>query len=139
MCRRWSGSHLAGMDLLVSGLGPVVQNLLDASSKAGFRALNTIVRPLLKLGAGSPWPVGTGLVVLETTGRTTGQRREVPLLATRVGDQVYVSTVRRRSQWVRNLEATPEAFVWLSGRRRPVTATEIVRRGAFDVATLALS
>ena len=77
--------------------------------------------------------------VLETTGRTTGQTREVPLLAARVGDQVYVSTVRRRSQWVRNLEATPEAFVWLSGRRRSVTATETARRGAFDIATLALS
>lgn len=127
------------MVLLASGLRPLVQNLLDASSKAGFRALNTFVRPLLKLGAGSPWLVGTGLVVLETTGRTTGQMREVPLLATRVGDQVYVSTVRRRSQWVRNLEATPEAFVWLSGRRRSVTATEIERRGAFDVATLAIS
>jgi len=115
-----------------------VRNLLDHTSKAGFRALNTVVRPLLKLGAGSPWPVGTGLVVLETTGRTTGLKREVPLVAARVGDRVFVSTVRRRSQWVRNLEATPEAGVWVAGRKREATATGTVRRGPFDVASLAL-
>jgi hypothetical protein len=115
-----------------------VRNLLEQSSKVGFRALNTVVRPLLKLGAASPLPVGAGLVVLETTGRTTGLKREVPLVATRVGDRVFVSTVRRRSQWVRNLEATPEAGVWVAGRKRAATATGTVRRGPFDVATLAL-
>ena len=115
-----------------------MRNLLDQTSRAGFRALNSVVRPLLKLGAGSPWPVGSGVVVLETTGRVTGEKREVPLLATRIGDQVYVSTVRRRSQWVRNLEASPDAGVWLAGRRRPAMATGTARRGPLDVATLAL-
>ena len=115
-----------------------VRNLLDQTSKAGFNALNAVARPLLKLGVGSPWPVGAGLVVLETTGRVSGLKREVPLVATRVGDRVFVSTVRRRSQWVRNLEATPAAGVWVAGRKREATATATVRRGPFDVATLAL-
>ncbi len=115
-----------------------MRNLLDQTTRAGFAALNTVVRPLLKLGAGSPWPIGAGFVVLETTGRTTGLAREVPLLAARLGDRVFVSTARRRSQWVRNLDANPDANVWVAGRKRSATAAAAVRRGPFDVASLAL-
>lgn len=116
-----------------------MRNLLDQTTRAGFTALNAVVKPLLKAGAASPWPVGTGLVVLETTGRRSGKTREVPLLAARLGDHVFVSTVRRGSQWVRNLEATPEAHVWVTGRKRAATAGSTVRRGPFDVASLALA
>ena len=126
------------MDRPATALALPVRNLLDQTSSAGFAALNAVVRPLLKLGVGSPCPLGSGLVVLETTGRTSGEKREVPLVATRIGDRVFVSTVRRRSQWVRNLEATPAAEVWVAGRKRSVTANGTVRRGPFDIATLAL-
>ena len=113
-----------------------VRNLLDQTAKAGFGALNSVVLPLLRRGAGSPLPIGAGLVVLETTGRTSGRKREVPLMAARFGDRMLVSTARRRSQWVRNLEAEPQADVWVAGHKRTATAT--VRRGPFDVARLAL-
>jgi deazaflavin-dependent oxidoreductase (nitroreductase family) len=102
----------------------------------GFRALNRVVRPLAKRGLGSPWPLGAGLVVLETTGRRSRLPREVPLVGARVGDTVVVSTVRGRSQWLRNVEADPAVHVWLDGDRRPATAT--VQRGPLRIATLAV-
>jgi deazaflavin-dependent oxidoreductase (nitroreductase family) len=113
-----------------------MRSLLDRPVQLGFRALNRVVQPLAKRGVGSPWPLGAGLVVLETTGRTSRLPREVPLVGARVGDTVVVSTVRGRSQWLRNVEADPAVHVWLDGSRRPATAT--VQRGPLRIATLAV-
>jgi hypothetical protein len=110
---------------------------LDRPVRHAFRALNRVVRPLAKRGLGSPFPVGAGLVVLETTGRTSGLRREVPLVGARFGDRVLVSTVRGRSQWIRNVQADPSVHLWLDGRRRSGTAT--VQGGPLRVATLDVS
>ena len=72
--------------------------------------------------------------MLESTGRVSGEPREVPLLGLRVGDRVVVSTVRADSQWVKNLEADDEAAVWYCGRRRNARAN--VQRGPLNVVTL---
>lgn len=106
-------------------------------TRSAFRTLNSVVLPTVKAGIGSPFPVGAGLVVLETTGRKSGKPRQVPLVATRFGNRIDVSTVRGDSQWIKNLQADPNASVWVGGRKRSVTAT--VDTGALTVARLTLS
>jgi len=84
-----------------------------------FRALNALIEPAVRAGCSSPGLIPTGLVVVETTGATTGQPRRVPLLATVLDGCVFVSTVRGpRSAWVGNLRAHPEVRYWLAGRER---------------------
>ena len=90
-----------------------------------FRGLNQFVEPLVRAGLGAPVLFPAGAIVIETQGRKTGRRLEVPLLAALVGDLVVVSTVRRRSNWVKNLAANPEVRYWLGGREREATAFAI--------------
>ena len=103
---------------------------LSSLSKTVFDSINRVVCPLARRGVVSPPPVGGGVVVLETTGRRSGLPREVPLLATRLGDRLYVSTVRTGSQWVRNAEADPRVGVWLHGFRRDGIARSVADRSS---------
>lgn len=114
-----------------------VNDLRQRATQQGFRALNRIVLPAVKAGIGSPLPLGAGLVVVETTGRSSGLPRQVPLVAARLGSTVAVSTLRPRSQWVKNLQADPRASVWLGGRKRAGSAT--VETGRLNVAKLVLA
>lgn len=116
-------------------IGPTRQ-LLDAALRPVVAALNPLVVPAAKAGWTSPRFVGSGIVVLETTGRVSGLPREVPLLGARLGDQVVVSTVRGNSQWAKNLDADPEAAVWVDGEKRHAVGS--VRFGPLTLAALRL-
>ena len=106
------------------------------ATQAGFRALNAVVEPAVMFGVGNPLPIGAGAVVLETTGRISGKKRRVPLLASRIMDKLVVSTVRSDSQWLKNLEAQPAVTVWLYGKPRSAQAS--VTRGPLNVVVLDL-
>ncbi|NNC81833.1 MAG: nitroreductase family deazaflavin-dependent oxidoreductase [Acidimicrobiales bacterium] len=114
----------------------VLQDLRTDLTRRGFDTLNRVMVPLVKAGVGTPPPIGLGLVVLETTGRVSGKPRQVPLVATRFGNQVNVSTVRGQSQWVKNLQAQPNGAIWVDGRKREATAC--VEPGPLNVASLSL-
>jgi len=87
-----------------------------------FRGLNQIVEPLVRAGVGAPLLFPAGAIVIETRGRKTGRPSRVPLMAAVFGDLVVVSTVRRRSNWLKNLAAHPEGDYWLGGRKLEGTA-----------------
>jgi deazaflavin-dependent oxidoreductase (nitroreductase family) len=88
-----------------------------------FRFVNRWVEPQIRAGLGSPRLVPGGLIVLETTGRKSGRRARIPLVATRLQGYVLVGTFRgKRSQWAKNLAAHPEVRFWMGGRARPATA-----------------
>ncbi len=105
-------------------------------TQAGFRLLNSVVEPVVKAGVANPLLVGAGAVLIETTGRVSGKKRPVPVLASRLGDKLSVSTVRSGSQWLKNIEADPSVTVWLYGKARHATAS--VNRGRVNIVTLDL-
>lgn len=90
-----------------------------------FRGLNQFVEPLVRAGLGAPVFSPMGAIVIESKGRKTGRRSNVPLMAAVIGDLVVVSTVRRRTNWLKNLAAHPEVRYWLGGREREATAFAI--------------
>ncbi len=113
-----------------------MRHLAEATTRRAFSTLNAVVRPAVQAGLGNPFPIGAGTVVLETTGRRSGLPRLVPVLTTRAGDMLTVSTVRADSQWIRNAEADSNVAVWLGGERRDAVAT--VRRGVVNTVRLDL-
>jgi F420H(2)-dependent quinone reductase len=109
---------------MTTALAPGVTRTLDLFPDAAFRVVNSVVvGPFTKRGIGAPPVVGMGMVTVATTGRSSGRAHEVPLAATRLGDTVVVSTVRRNSEWVRNLESDPTATIWLDGSVRQAEAS----------------
>lgn len=72
-------------------------------------------------------PIGAPTMLLETTGRKSGQPRVSPLLFARDGASIIVVGSNfgqdHHPAWTGNLIARPEAVAVVGGRRFPVTAT----------------
>jgi deazaflavin-dependent oxidoreductase (nitroreductase family) len=64
-----------------------------------------------------------GYAVIETTGRVSGRRRQVPVANGLVGDEFWVVAEQgRRADWVRNIDVDPRVRVCIQGRWRTGTA-----------------
>jgi len=95
--------------------------MIDISKveKRFFRTLNSVVEPLVRRGVGSSRLAPASLILLETTGFKSGQRRRTPLLSLRLGRYRLVGTARGdRSFWVRNLQKNPGTNYFVGGNSR---------------------
>jgi deazaflavin-dependent oxidoreductase (nitroreductase family) len=89
-----------------------------ASTFASHRLLNPLVKAAAN--AGLPLP---GVVILETTGRRSGEPRRVPVGKAIVGDTLWVIAEHgRKAGYVRNIEAQPRVRVRVGRAWRPGTA-----------------
>ena len=95
-----------------------------------FRFVNQVLEPLVRSGYGAPGLLPVGLILLETTGRKTDRLYTVPVIAKRWNDLLVVGTVRRRTQWIKNLVAHPHIQVWIKGKRQAATAYVLGRRSS---------
>ena len=103
-----------------------------ASTKPGswaIRSLMPLDRRLMVRSEGRRTvlgPVGAPTMLLETTGRKSGQKRLSPLLFARDGNSIVVVGSNfgqeHHPAWTGNLLATPEAVAVVRGRRIPVRA-----------------
>ena len=74
-------------------------------------------------------PTGVPLLLLETIGRKSGERRTSPLIYMRQNDRLFIVGSNfgssRHPGWSWNLLANPEASVIIGGAEIPVIATEL--------------
>jgi deazaflavin-dependent oxidoreductase (nitroreductase family) len=99
---------------------------------AAIRAMGALNTWVYRLSGGrimGRMPSGAPICLLTTTGRTSGQRRTVPLLYLADGDDFIVvgsqGGAPRHPGWALNLEADPRAEVELGRRRVPVTGRRL--------------
>lgn len=84
------------------------------------RAYQRLTMPMFRVMAG----VSPGYGIIETTGRRTGRRHQVPVGGRRRGDEFwFVAGIGRSAGYVRNIEADPRVRVKLLGRWHSGTAT----------------
>ena len=93
-------------------------NKRRVSTFASAKLLNPLVRAAAR--AGIPLP---GYVLLETTGRRSGQPRQVPVGRALEGDTLWIVAEHGlRAAYVRNIQANPRVRVGLGRRWRTGTA-----------------
>ena len=102
--------------------------LTQIAAELGSRALHTrwLVRAPIRLyRAGLGFLLGTRMLMIEHTGRSSGARRYVVLEVVdhpTPDEYVIVSGFGEKSHWYRNIQAQPKIRVW-SGLRRALPAT----------------
>jgi deazaflavin-dependent oxidoreductase (nitroreductase family) len=75
---------------------------------------------------GYHWRNGTTILLLHTTGRTSGKEHVHPLIYRQFGDDYLVVASKGGApeppEWFRNLEANPETFIQVKDQKIPVRA-----------------
>lgn len=83
------------------------------------RAYQRLTMPFFRSVAG----FAPGFGIVETIGRRTGKRHQVPVGGRLIdGSFWFVSGIGRRTHYVRNIEANPRVRVKIGGRWHPGTA-----------------
>jgi deazaflavin-dependent oxidoreductase (nitroreductase family) len=79
------------------------------------KVFNRLVKAAVRLGLPTP-----SVVILETTGRRSGEPRRVPVTRRVEGNTVWIVTEHgRKAGYVRNIEANPSVRVRVGRRWRP--------------------
>jgi deazaflavin-dependent oxidoreductase (nitroreductase family) len=114
------------------------------------RTLHHVDRAVFKWSNGrtmfSAWVAGLPVVMLETTGARSGQRRRLPVLAFPDGEDLCVIASNygqdHHPAWYHNLKAHPRARVTVGGVTREMDAVEVTkaaeRERLFDEASRAV-
>jgi deazaflavin-dependent oxidoreductase (nitroreductase family) len=93
-------------------------NKRRVSTFLSAKVFNRLVKAAVRLGIPTP-----SVVILETTGRRSGQPRRVPVTRLIEGDTLWIVTEHgRRAAYVRNIEADANVRVRVGRRWRSGTA-----------------
>ena len=121
----------------VTSQGPLLRKAVDAflSSRLGSWCIRKLSPPdhrLLSRSNGRytiAGPIGAPLLLLITTGKKSGQRRQTPLMYQREGDRLFLVGSNfgqsMHPAWSSNLLADPNAWVTMGGKEIPVVATQL--------------
>ncbi|MDJ0923097.1 MAG: nitroreductase/quinone reductase family protein [Acidimicrobiia bacterium] len=104
-----------------------------AQLRGAFRQLNRFMLLMWRLGLGRFMadPRGGYVMVLVTTGRKSGLRRQVPVnFAEEPGSVFCLAGFGRTTHWLMNLLADPVCEVWLPDGRRLLGTGEIITEEA---------
>ena len=90
--------------------------------RKAFRWFNPKMVLLWRLGLGrlgGAWPKGFGrILVIEHRGRTSGTMYRTPVNYATIGSDLYcVAAMGAKTDWYRNVLATPQLHVWLPDNR----------------------
>ncbi|MBL8202946.1 MAG: hypothetical protein JNM09_01860 [Blastocatellia bacterium] len=87
-----------------------------------IKTLGQSLTPLIEMGVGNPllWP--TGAVVVEVMDKDSDRTYKLPLTATRIGNLLLLTSLRRQASWLQNLMAKPDVRYWFAGRPQLATA-----------------
>ena len=111
---------------------PVIAFLGSEFGSWCFRKLAPVDRQLLRRSNGRFTifgPVGVPLLLLTTTGRKSGERREIPLTYMREDDRLFLAGSNwgqaTHPAWSWNLLADPKVWVTMGGEEIAVVATQL--------------
>lgn len=89
-----------------------------------FRLIHLPPRLLYALGLGPL--IGRLILLLTTTGRSSGKRRVTPLQYEEIDGAIYLGSARgAKADWYRNIAANPEVEVRVGARRFRATAETV--------------